>query len=85
LALEQLVPNSKITLDGESGVIVATDAQLVFLSRENGKVDLYQTDYVSENGEAFAAEPEPEPTTEDTSKSTSSSSKSSSGSSSSKS
>ena len=51
----ELVPNTKVTLDGEPGVILAIDAQLVFLARESGKVDLYQTDYVSENCEEFAA------------------------------
>jgi hypothetical protein len=53
VALEghQLVPNAKLTVDGEPGVVLATDAQLVFLLRENGKVDLYDTNYVSENGE----------------------------------
>jgi len=61
LALEhhELVPNQKVDVDGESGVILATDAQMSFLARENGKIDLYQTDYLSENGSVTATPEEP--------------------------
>jgi len=40
-----------LTVDGENAVVMANDAQMVFLFRENGKIDLYQTQYVAENGE----------------------------------
>jgi len=56
-----MVPHTKLTVDGEPGTILARDAQMTFLSRDSGKVDLYQTAYVQENGELFTEPEVPRP------------------------